>query len=231
MIRRPDRKSSCHLKNKTPTWTVSVLWTQEKEAEVGITAAAEVTCWSLESDICWGGWSTYVSSHKDDNLMSLQFKKNNLKMQRWKNKTTTYSVLMLRCLEFGCVGGEEEQEEQEEVWLKLRGCPVSAEFVFRTPTDSPSDPSSWSESRFTATSPPVSNITRQMKTFSSVSVSAFMFHHWFQTVQNVFQDIFICRKWIHNDRIYQVIFTIFIYIYLFKSSISHRKFNSLLYNK
>lgn len=56
---------------------------QEEAAEVGLAAAAaaaEVACWSLESDICWGGLSTYVStalsSHKDDNLMSLQLKKN-----------------------------------------------------------------------------------------------------------------------------------------------------------
>lgn len=87
-----------------------VLWTQEKAAEVGITAAAaEVPCWSLESDICWGGWPTYVStapsSHKDDNLMSLQLKKNLENNAAWKKIKPQLTVCMSRCLEFECVGG------------------------------------------------------------------------------------------------------------------------------
>lgn len=123
-----------------------------------------MACWSLESDICWGGWSTYVStalsSHKDDNLMSLQLKKTLKIMQRGKNETTTYTVLMFRCLEFGCVGGavgrkrrfgSSSEVTQLSCFHRLHRIPPAVQ-----------------ECRITAAS--CVQVTRQMKTFS-----AFMF--------------------------------------------------------
>ncbi len=109
LISWKEMKKSWESRSRLEKALCCVLWTQEKAAEGGVTAAAEVACWSLEWDICWGGWSTYVStalsSHKDDNLISLQLKKTLKITQHGKNKTTTYTVLMFRCLEFGCVGG------------------------------------------------------------------------------------------------------------------------------
>lgn len=75
-----------------------------------------------------GGWSTYVStalsSHKDDNLMPLQFKKKQTwkVMQGWKNKTTTYSVLMLRCLAFGGVGGAAARRSRRRFGSSFEVC-------------------------------------------------------------------------------------------------------------
>lgn len=67
---------------------------------------------SLELNICWGSWSTYVStalvSHKDANLMSHQLKKHLENNAAWEN-TTKWIKQEVRCW---CVGGAAERRRR-----------------------------------------------------------------------------------------------------------------------
>lgn len=95
-------------------------WSQEKEAEVGFTAAAAAaaSCCSLELDICWGSWSTYVST-------ALVFRQRVWCHSNWKNLNTA-SENTTKERKKTITGVMEE----EEVWLELRG-----HFLLTTPAE------------------------------------------------------------------------------------------------